>query len=80
MSPAAAPNNAQVRPPTTPKLATKDRPSLPDKVEFVQAELLKLLEPIVKEAGCIQYDLHQDNENPAMFMYYEMLCIYCNKR
>ena len=43
----------------------------PDKVEFVKAELLKLLEPTVKEAGCIQYDLHQDNENPAVFVFYE---------
>ena len=43
----------------------------PGKVELVKAELLKLLEPTLKEAGCIQYDLHQDNENPAIFMFYE---------
>ncbi len=42
-----------------------------DKIEWVKAELLKLIEPTLKEAGCIQYDLHQDNENPAMFMFYE---------
>lgn len=23
------------------------------------------------EESCIQYDLHQDNENPAHFMFYE---------
>ena len=23
------------------------------------------------EQGCIQYDLHQDNEDPAHFMFYE---------
>lgn len=34
-------------------------------------ELLKLLEPTLKEAGCIQSDLHQDNENPAVFVFYE---------
>lgn len=43
----------------------------PDKVEFVKAELLKLIEPTLKEVGCIQYDLHQDNENPAVFLFYE---------
>ncbi|MEO0966739.1 MAG: putative quinol monooxygenase [Cyanobacteria bacterium J06639_18] len=43
----------------------------PGKIELVKAELLKLLEPTLKEAGCIQYDLHQDNENPAVFLFYE---------
>lgn len=42
-----------------------------DKVEFVKAELLKLIEPTLKEAGCIQYDLHQDNEDPSVFVFYE---------
>lgn len=42
-----------------------------DKIELVKAELLKLIEPTLKEAGCIQYDLHQDNENPAVFLFYE---------
>jgi len=42
-----------------------------DKTELVKAELLKLVEPTLKEAGCIQYDLHQDNENPAIFVFYE---------
>lgn len=43
----------------------------PDKVELVKAELIKLLSPTLEEAGCIQYDLHQDNENPAVFLFYE---------
>ncbi len=42
-----------------------------DQVELVKAELLKLIEPTRVEAGCINYDLHQDNENPAHFLYYE---------
>jgi quinol monooxygenase YgiN len=25
----------------------------------------------LKEAGCIQYDLHQDNQNPAIFLFFE---------
>lgn len=42
-----------------------------DKVERVKSELLKLIETTRNETGCIQYDLHQDNENPAYFMFYE---------
>ncbi|MEO0804267.1 MAG: putative quinol monooxygenase [Cyanobacteria bacterium J06642_2] len=43
----------------------------PDQVDFVKAELEKLIPITRAEAGCIQYDLHQDNENPAYFMFYE---------
>lgn len=43
----------------------------PDKVDLVKSELLKLIEPTLAEAGCIQYDLHQDNNNPAIFVLYE---------
>ena len=43
----------------------------PDKTELVKSELLKLVEPTLKEAGCLQYDLHQDNENPEVFLFYE---------
>ena len=42
-----------------------------NKVDLVKSELLKLIEPTRKEQGCLQYDLHQDNENPAIFMFYE---------
>ncbi|WDE09197.1 antibiotic biosynthesis monooxygenase [Thalassomonas viridans] len=42
-----------------------------DKIELVKAELLKLIDITRAEAGCINYDLHQDNENPAHFMFYE---------
>jgi len=42
-----------------------------DNIELVKTELLKLIEPTIKEAGCIQYDLHQDNENPAVFLFHE---------
>jgi quinol monooxygenase YgiN len=43
----------------------------PDKVELVKAALLKLIDITRAEAGCINYDLHQDNTNPAHFMFYE---------
>ncbi len=42
-----------------------------EKMEVVKAELLKLIEPTRKEQGCIQYDLHQDNDNPGIFLFYE---------
>jgi quinol monooxygenase YgiN len=42
-----------------------------DKVELVKAELLKLIEITRAEEGCVQYDLHQDNKDPAHFLFYE---------
>lgn len=43
----------------------------PDQIALVQAELEKLV-PITRlEAGCLKYDLHRDNSNPAHFMFYE---------
>ena len=40
-------------------------------VESVKSELLKLIAPTRKEDGCIDYCLHQDNEDPAVFIFYE---------
>jgi quinol monooxygenase YgiN len=40
-------------------------------LEDVKSELMKLIEPTRKEAGCICYNLHQDNEDPAVFIFYE---------
>ena len=42
-----------------------------DKVDLVKAELLKLIDVTRAEEGCINYDLHQDNENPAHFLFFE---------
>lgn len=42
-----------------------------EQVELVKAELLKLIDVTRAEEGCINYDLHQDNENPAHFTFYE---------
>ncbi|MEM7167053.1 MAG: putative quinol monooxygenase [Planctomycetota bacterium] len=42
-----------------------------DRVELVKAELEKLIPITRAEAGCLQYDLHQDHEDPAHFMFYE---------
>jgi quinol monooxygenase YgiN len=42
-----------------------------ESLEELKSELLKLIEPTRKEEGCIAYNLHQDNEDPALFIFYE---------
>ena len=42
-----------------------------EKRDLVKSELLKLIPIIRAEAGCINYDLHQDNENPNLFLFHE---------
>ncbi|MDD5287296.1 MAG: putative quinol monooxygenase [Desulfuromonadaceae bacterium] len=42
-----------------------------DFVEAAKAELLKLVPPTRRESGCIEYNLQQDNQNPALFIFYE---------
>jgi len=42
-----------------------------DKREMVKQALLNLIPPTLKEEGCLNYDLHQDNENPDRFFFYE---------
>ena len=41
------------------------------KLDLVKAELEKLIPVTRAENGCIQYDLHQDNEDPEHFLFYE---------
>jgi len=43
----------------------------PDQIALLKAELTKLIAPTLAEAGCLNYDLHQDNADPAHFMFYE---------
>ncbi|GAB4237022.1 MAG: putative quinol monooxygenase [Methyloligellaceae bacterium] len=43
----------------------------PEQVDLVRSELEKLVDITRAEAGCLQYDLHQDNDDPAHFMFYE---------
>ncbi len=43
-----------------------------DKLELVKTELQKLAKAThAKDEGCIGYDLHQDNANPAHFLVFE---------
>jgi len=39
--------------------------------ENINNGLAELIEPTLKEAGCINYDLHTDNENPLIFAFHE---------
>ena len=40
-------------------------------IELVKSELLKLIDVTRAEVGCVNYDLHQDNDNLAHFLFYE---------
>lgn len=37
----------------------------------VQRALLGLVGPTRTEAGCLNYDLHQSHDDPALFLFYE---------
>ncbi len=43
----------------------------PEKRELVKSELLKLIDISKAEKGCLNYDLHQDNENENLFLFFE---------
>lgn len=42
-----------------------------DKIEEAKSGLLALIPPTLKEKGCIDYVLHQSNDNPQLFLFYE---------
>lgn len=43
----------------------------PGHEEELGRRLLQLVEPSRKEAGCINYDVHRSNDEPALWMMYE---------
>jgi quinol monooxygenase YgiN len=43
----------------------------PDKIEEAKSFLLSLIDPTRAEPGCIDYDMHQDDEDPTKFVFYE---------
>lgn len=43
----------------------------PEKRALVKSELLKLIDITRAEKGCINYDLHQDNDNENLFLFFE---------
>ena len=42
-----------------------------DHIDLVKTELEKLIPISLAEEGCIDYVLHQNNEQPAHFLFYE---------
>lgn len=44
----------------------------PEAITEVKIELLKMVDPTRQEEGCLTYRLHQDNEDPALFLFYEI--------
>ncbi|WP_243373992.1 putative quinol monooxygenase [Geotalea sp. SG265] len=42
-----------------------------ESIEALEAELIKLVAPTRQEQGCIEYRLHRDNNDPAVFIFYE---------
>ena len=45
--------------------------ALPGKEGQLRQELLSLVAPSRKDAGCLNYDLHQGLDNPALFLFHE---------
>lgn len=41
------------------------------KEEALRKELLALVEPTRAEAGCVQYDVHEEQGAPGHFLFYE---------
>lgn len=39
--------------------------------DALAAELIKLVAPTLVEAGCLQYDMHRDREDPGNFLFFE---------
>ena len=45
--------------------------AIPGQIDLVKTELKKLIPITRAEKGCISYELHQGNDDPAHFMFYE---------
>ena len=43
----------------------------PDKVKDAKRAMVSLIERTRSEQGCIDYNLHQDSDNPVEFTFYE---------
>lgn len=44
----------------------------PGQEDVVRRELERVIPPTRAEDGCVKYDLHVDDEDPAHFMFYEI--------
>ena len=46
-----------------------DMHARPERLDEIKAALIALVEPTRAEAGCVNYDLHQDNNDPLHFCF-----------
>lgn len=53
-----------------------DMHARPERLDEIKAALIALIEPTRAEAGCVNYDLHQDNNDPLHFLFYENWASY----
>ena len=44
----------------------------PGHEDALRASLESLIAPTLREAGCVQYDLHEEVETPGAFLFYEI--------
>ncbi|MEY4504752.1 MAG: hypothetical protein RL154_1048 [Pseudomonadota bacterium] len=42
-----------------------------DKIEFIKQEAVKLIEPTLKEVGCMEYQLFQDKDDDSNLIFIE---------
>ena len=48
------------------------RPTVdPEQVDEIKDAMLDLVDATRRETGCIRYELHQDNQHPARFVFVE---------
>jgi quinol monooxygenase YgiN len=57
--------------PDTPLTIVAEFHARPEKIEDLKKELLTLVPPVLEEDGCLQYDLHQDLDDPTVLFFYE---------
>lgn len=43
-----------------------------ENIDLVKQALIDILEPTRNEEGCLLYELHQDINDPSIFMFYEV--------
>ncbi len=56
---------------TTPLTISARIEAKQNSIDLVKTELLRLVGPTRRESGGLQYDLHQDNDYPEIFVFYE---------
>lgn len=57
---------------TEPLMITARFKAKPGQESRLQRELHRLVEPTRAEPGCITYDLHQSQDDPSRFLFYEI--------